>query len=323
MACELIHKEQGENSAGAGINMNFAPVADLCHEGNGVINGLKRCYSADPDRVAEHVYRSSVAQMYYDILPTLKHFPGHGFSEGDSHAGFAEVKKSYEQLWNEDISVYAKALPRIVAQDRVNQEAWNRWRKENGLPAKPVVDRYPAIMVGHLNFCQIPELGKCDDKRNPQLPASLNPKVVTGWLREKIGHKGLIVTDDIGAMKAITDHWTSLQATILAIKAGNDQVILNNNFAQKKPFGNAQDQVKFMGDVCKAASQDAAMYQNIVASYGRIIENKRNYGIMDGGLVDPAVDELSIQQLSDASAELNRGIWNKPDTSSDETGTDT
>lgn len=299
MADELSRKEEGANGAGAGITMNFAPVADLCVDGNAIINGIKRCYASGAERVADHVVKSAVAQMSYDIIPSLKHFPGHGASEGDSHQGYAAVNKTYDQLWSEDISVYTNALPRITKADLNQQRQWNEWRVQNKRKPLPLIERNPSIMVGHLNFPNIPELGPKDS----QLPASLNPAVVTGWLREKMGFKGLIVTDDIGAMKAITDKYSHLKATKMAIMAGNDQIILTN--ANGKPFTDADSQEAFLTSICADAPEGSDMLKQIETAYKRILQNKLAYNVMKPEQLDPEMDNLSDAELAAVGVELN------------------
>lgn len=83
----------------AGINMNLAPVVDLCaNPDNPVIAKLQRCFSADPEQVSRHAAAFIRAHHELEISCCLKHFPGHGSSTADSHLGLVDVTET----WTED-----------------------------------------------------------------------------------------------------------------------------------------------------------------------------------------------------------------------------
>jgi beta-N-acetylhexosaminidase len=80
-----------------GINYDLAPVVDLdINMKNHVIHGLGRSYGKDPETVAKYASTFIDAMHYYGVLTSIKHFPGHGSSEGDTHKGYVDVTK----LWN-------------------------------------------------------------------------------------------------------------------------------------------------------------------------------------------------------------------------------
>ncbi len=82
----------------AGINYDLAPVVDLdINLKNHVIHGLKRSFGADPKKVAHYASLFIDAMHRYGILTSLKHFPGHGSSTGDTHKGFVDVTKQWQE----------------------------------------------------------------------------------------------------------------------------------------------------------------------------------------------------------------------------------
>jgi beta-N-acetylhexosaminidase len=116
------------------------------------------------------------------VLPTLKHFPGHGHAVGDSHRGQATT-------------------PPVSA---LRSRDWVPYRALRGSGA--------AVMVGHLT---VPGLS------TPGLPSSLDPKVYRA-LRTEIGFSGLIVTDELSGMRAVRDRFGLHEALRRAIGAGAD-----------------------------------------------------------------------------------------------------
>lgn len=141
-----------------GINFNLAPVVDLnSFPKNPVIGNLQRSFSADPDCVIRHTTAWIKAHRNYNILSCLKHFPGHGSSQADSHLGFTDISSS--------------------------------WQQEELIPFRTLIQKGLAdsIMLGHLFH----------ERLDPDYPTSLSPAVVSGLLREQLGYHGLTITDDL------------------------------------------------------------------------------------------------------------------------------
>jgi beta-N-acetylhexosaminidase len=143
---------------GLGINFNLAPVVDLnSFPENPVIGNLQRSFSADPDCVIRHTAAWIKAHRNYNILSCLKHFPGHGSSQADSHLGFTDISTS--------------------------------WQEEELIPFSSLIQKGMAdsIMLGHLFH----------EKLDPDYPTSLSPAVVNGLLRGQLGYHGPTITDDM------------------------------------------------------------------------------------------------------------------------------
>ena len=122
-----------------------------------------------------------------DVIPVIKHFPGHGSTRKDSHFKIAKITQSLERLENEDMVPFENAI-------------------------KQGAD---AIMVGHLIVQKI----------DRWYPASLSKKVIKKYLIEKNNFNGLIITDDL-KMMAIRLHYNMKYAVIRAIEAGNDIIMV-------------------------------------------------------------------------------------------------
>jgi beta-N-acetylhexosaminidase len=182
-----------------GINLNLAPVVDLnIFPNNPVIGKINRSFSADPDCVIRHAATWMKEHKKQNILNCLKHFPGHGSSQTDSHLGFTDISKSWQEK---------ELLPfqKLITQD-------------NNIP----VD---CVMLGHLYH------GSLD----PQYPTSLSKRVVGSLLREQLGFQGVIITDDL-QMKAITDKYGIEESVCLALAAGVDMIIVGNNLEYDPGF---------------------------------------------------------------------------------------
>ena len=98
--------------AGAGFDLNFAPVVDLDFPGSPAIGGLERSFSSEPAQVTAHARAFIQGMAAHNITAALKHFPGHGSAGGDTHDGFVDISRTwtplelepYKTLLNEDFS---------------------------------------------------------------------------------------------------------------------------------------------------------------------------------------------------------------------------
>ena len=173
----------------AGINLNFAPCVDVNTNPNcPIIGKLGRSFSSDPALVAKYARHWIDVQSNQGIVSCLKHFPGHGSASGDTHAGLVDVTKTWQES---ELEPYRKLI------------------KDGDVEM---------VMVAHVINRQLGD----------DLPASLSPLVVREKLRNDLGFKGVVVTDDL-AMGAITKHYGLEEALKMAILAGCDMLCLSNN----------------------------------------------------------------------------------------------
>ena len=170
-----------------GVHMDFAPVADVNNNPrNPVIN--TRSFGEDPARVTEHAVAFTRGLQSAGVAATLKHFPGHGDTDVDTHIGLATVPHGRERL------------------DRVELAPFRA-----GIAAGA-----QAVMVGHL---EVPAV-----EPTKGLPATLSPKAIAGLLRGELGFNGLIVTDSM-SMLAISKMMPAGEAAVRTIEAGSDVVL--------------------------------------------------------------------------------------------------
>ena len=175
----------GNKLKNMGFNLNFAPVADVGTES-------PRYFSSNPNKAAELVGAASAGYHAAGILYTLKHFPGIGRQEVDSHKELSEITATKDELMAE---------------------------------AKPFVDFIKSgktdgfIMVSHFKYPALDE----------QNPASLSKYIMTDLLRKELGYQGIIITDDM-EMGAIANSNDFREVGVAAIKAGADIVLVCHEY---------------------------------------------------------------------------------------------
>ena len=180
--------------ANLGINFNFAPVVDLnTNPNNPVIGKLERSFSDNPHLVTDHAFKFIEAHHKYGVLCILKHFPGHGSSTNDSHLGLVDVTNTWQKM---ELEPYANLIQ------------------------KNMVD---AIMTAHV----------FNRRYDPDYPATLSSRIVTGILRNNLKYDGVIVSDDM-QMKAITNHYRFENAIEATLQAGIDIIVIGNNLKYEK-----------------------------------------------------------------------------------------
>jgi len=158
-AAEALYNRTARELNRLGFNLNLGPVVDLAlNPDNPAIEGLGRSFGARPEIVIEYAKVFIEAHRRNHILTALKHFPGEGSANVDTHHSLARVT----EIWS----------PREL-------------RPFSELIADGGADM---VMVGHVVHANITEPGR---------PASLSPRAVQGLLRTKLGYDGAIVSDDM------------------------------------------------------------------------------------------------------------------------------
>ncbi len=154
----LQSQQTAKMLAESGINCNFAPVVDInVYPKNPIIGKLGRSFSSDPTKVIDHAASWIEGHNKHQIVSCLKHFPGHGSSRHDSHLGFVDITKTWQE--NE-----LQPFKELIGRERCN-----------------------LIMTGHLFHSGLDE----------KYPATLSPAIVTNLLRNKLHFEGLVVSDDM------------------------------------------------------------------------------------------------------------------------------
>lgn len=182
---EAVGAAVGRTLISLGINWNFAPSVDVNTNPQNPVIG-DRSFGSDPKKVARLALAWARGLEGAGVMAAVKHFPGHGDTALDSHLDLPVVNKSLEKLEYTELYPFRKAVEAHIS----------------------------AIMSAHIRF---PALDK-------QYPATLSEKILTRFLRKKLGFKGIIVTDALD-MKAITQHYTVGEAAVKSLQAGADLIL--------------------------------------------------------------------------------------------------
>jgi beta-N-acetylhexosaminidase len=187
---ELEAQRIGGRLRRAGIDWNLAPVVDVGYNpANPVIVGNQRAFGAEPSAVIAHARAYVAGMQRAGVLTALKHFPGHGGSFTDSHLGFVDVTDT------------ANATLELAPYQ--------------ALMAEGAVD---SVMTAHVFNRRL-------DRR---YPATLSRPTITGVLREQLGWRGVVVSDDL-RMGAIEQHYGLEDAAVRALEAGVDLLLIGDD----------------------------------------------------------------------------------------------
>ena len=169
-----------------GVDVNFAPVADLDIDPQNPIVGV-RAFGSDPDLVARHVRAFVEGQQSWRVAATAKHFPGHGATDEDSHVTVPTVSTPADVLTERELIPFRAAISAGVQ----------------------------IVMTAHITVPAV----------DPHRPATLSRTVITGLLRERLGFDGVVMTDGLD-MRAISATVGQAEGAMLALDAGVDAVCL-------------------------------------------------------------------------------------------------
>ncbi|MDO6384449.1 glycoside hydrolase family 3 protein [Leptospira santarosai] len=171
-----------------GFNFVFAPDLDINNNpDNPVIN--TRSMGSTPEMVSASGIGYEKGARIGGAVPTIKHFPGHGDTNVDSHLGLPKIDKTLEEL---------EKMELIPFQESIRQGA-------------------EVVMSAHILY----------PKLDPDFPATLSSKILTGILRDKMGFQGVIITDAM-EMNAIDAHYKDRDPGVLAILAGADILLMTS-----------------------------------------------------------------------------------------------
>lgn len=176
-----------------GFNLDFAPVADVNTNPNNPVIGV-RAFGSEPELVSKMVIEFSKGLQAANVVPVIKHFPGHGDTGLDSHNGSVQVMRTWEELKSVEWIPFKRSI-------------------DNGIEV---------VMIGHIETPLISDTG---------LPSSLNPHIIQRALREELGFSGVVITDAL-EMGAISKYYNSAEAAIMAVDAGVDILLMPSNFIE-------------------------------------------------------------------------------------------
>ncbi|MEN4761515.1 glycoside hydrolase family 3 N-terminal domain-containing protein [Chryseobacterium sp. C39-AII1] len=193
---EQMSAKIAEDCHRMGINWDFAPVVDVNTNPNNPIIG-NRSFGSQVNNVISSALSYSNGLQNNNILAAIKHFPGHGDTNTDSHLDLPVVSHNLERLNDIEIA-----------------------------PFKALMDKgIGGVMVAHL-YVPTLESGK-------GIPASVSKNIVTGLLKDQLGYKGLIITDALN-MGAVANKYNPGELDAIAFKAGNDIMLFSQGVASGK-----------------------------------------------------------------------------------------
>jgi beta-N-acetylhexosaminidase len=216
-----LGRERGRAQLARGITMNLAPTVDLGGQPARAVIG-DRAFSEDPGWVVSYAGAFAEGERDAGIFTVLKHFPGHGRANGDSHRGRVTAPP-VDDLRARDLQPYAVLLG----------------------PGGPLADGNTGVLVGHLD---VPGL-------TTDLPSSLTPAVYE-LLRTEYKFDGLVLTDDLGAMRAITGTFGLPEAVERALAAGADMALWSGG-GDATPVLDHLEQVLSAGGISQQANDEA------------------------------------------------------------------
>lgn len=179
-----------------GINWNLAPVVDVNNNPrNPVIN--VRSFGGHSHFVAEMGRSFMIGTQQAGVISTLKHFPGHGDTDRDSHLDLPVIHQDMKRLQTVELYPFAECIHAGA----------------------------DIIMTAHVYFPAIENHGG--------LPATLSKKVITNLLRERMGFQGVITTDCM-EMNAISERFGTAQGAVMALQAGADLIMVSHTYEKQR-----------------------------------------------------------------------------------------
>ncbi|KAH8705354.1 putative beta-N-acetylglucosaminidase [Talaromyces proteolyticus] len=185
-----VAKATGETLRCFGINMNYAPIGDINSEPLNPVIGT-RSPGDEPEFVSSISSATARGLREEKVVPSIKHFPGHGDTAVDSHFGLPVINKSRQELEKCELVPFRRA----------------------------VAEGIETVMMAHI---ALPGIG--DDK----LPASLSPTAL-GILRKEMKYDGVIITDCL-EMDGVRATFGTVDGTVMALKAGSDSIMICHTY---------------------------------------------------------------------------------------------
>ena len=176
-----------------GFDIDFAPVADVNTNPENIVIGA-RAFSDDPEVASKMVVNYLQGLKDAGVTGCIKHFPGHGDTKADTHFGYAQSLKTWEQMKDCEMITFKAGI------------AWGT----------------QLIMTAHI---ATPNVTGSD------VPATLSPIILQNKLRGELGYQNIIITDAM-EMGAITKQYTNAEAAVGTLQAGADIVLGPQNFVE-------------------------------------------------------------------------------------------
>ena len=243
-----MYRVFSEEISSVGMFCDLSPVADVNSNPNNPIIGT-RSFGEDANKVAERVKAAIEGLHANNVIATAKHFPGHGNTDSDSHSGLPKVSRTLQEIESIDL-----------------------------LPFKTAVDAgVDMVMTAHIIY----------EALDPENPSTLSKKILTGYLREKLGFKGVIITDSFN-MWAIQKNYDPGEAAIKAILAGADMIMLAEERYGEDVGDYKKSQTLLIDRIEKAVMDGEIPMERIDEAYNRIKALKEKFQLASRVPVDVA-----------------------------------
>ena len=221
-ATEAVARATGQELRALGITMNLAPDVDISNNPANPVIGV-RSFGGDPELVARLGTNAMMGYRAAGIVATLKHFPGHGDTDTDSHLALPVVPFDIERLEAVELKPFRRAI-------------------EAGAEAL-------AVMTAHV---AVPAI-----TGSSTLPATLAPEVINGLLRSRIGFDGVVITDCL-EMHAISGGVGIAEGAVQALRAGADIVLISHSYDRQMAGLHAIREAVARGDLSASVLQAAS-----------------------------------------------------------------
>jgi beta-N-acetylhexosaminidase len=263
----------GVELATLGVNVNHSPDVDVnINPNNPVIN--VRSFGETPEIVAELGIAMLEGLQSEGVIGTLKHFPGHGDTNTDSHTGLPRVEHTYDIVKSVDLLPFQQAI------DRSNVEM---------------------IMTAHIQYPALDDslvVNKFGDSMIK--PATLSKKILTSLLRDEMGFDGIIITDALD-MAGIAEFFSEEEAVIHTFNAGADIAMMPMSIRQPSDIPRFKAFIELLVD--KVLSEELSL-DDIDSSVDRIIALKQKLA----PTISTDVDELITQAKKTLGIEKHRAL---------------
>jgi beta-N-acetylhexosaminidase len=180
-----VGRAMGRELASLGVNLSFAPVLDIHSNPRNPVIGA-RAFGTTADAVIAAALPFAAALEREGVLACGKHFPGHGDTDKDSHYALPVLQQDLQALLARELEPFAAAIAAGI----------------------------PMLMTSHILIPQV-----------DAEPVTLSRRLITGILRERMGYRGVVISDDIG-MQAISGIFDDPRAAVRLLLAGCDMMMV-------------------------------------------------------------------------------------------------
>lgn len=239
-----------------GVHQNYSPVVDVNNNPlNPIIN--VRSFGEDPNLVS--IMGDAMIRGLQDgnVIATAKHFPGHGDTDIDTHNDLPEINNDMKRMNDVELVPFVSAIKSGVK----------------------------SVMVAHISF---PALDK-----TPFIPATLSPEIINGLLIEKLGFKGLVITDALN-MEGVTKHFNTKEVAVMCVKAGIDLILM------------PQGEVKTIDAIENAVNKGIITEDRIDISVKKILDTKEWLKLNENKYIneDKVLNTINNQEAQKLSSKI-------------------